>query len=159
MAHTETIRWPARFDPTNAPVHVRNAIDIAAPPEAIWAKLVAAPRWPEWYANARDVALEDGRSVLDGATRFKWTTFGFRLGTVVKEFEPRYRIAWQADGFGMSAYHAWLIVPRGAGSHVVTEESQHGWLARIGSLLALKRMWWWHQRWLEGLKAQVESRS
>jgi hypothetical protein len=31
------IRWPERYDPARAPVHVSNEIDLAAPPEAAWA--------------------------------------------------------------------------------------------------------------------------
>jgi len=42
-------------------------------------------------------------------------------------------------------------------THVLTEETQNGWLARLGKLLMPNRMAANHQLWLEGLSARGES--
>ena len=148
---TSSIRWPARFEPTRAVVHVRNELAMAAPAATVWAALVGAADWPSFYANARDVTIGGGGNDLFEGARFAWTTFGVRLQSVVEEFAPPERIAWSARAFGVLAYHAWLITPTPSGCHVLTEETQFGVLARAGKLLLPSRMSDWHQRWLEGL--------
>ena len=65
------------------------------------------------------------------------------------------RIAWSARALGVLAYHAWLITPTEGGCLVITEETQHGFLARANRLVFPRRMGEWHQRWLEGLQARA----
>ena len=68
---------------------------------------------------------------------------------------PCERIAWDARCCGVRAYHAWLLRKVPGGCHVVTEETQHGWLARLGDLLLPRRMHRGHQAWLEALSAKA----
>jgi uncharacterized protein YndB with AHSA1/START domain len=139
-------------------VHVVNRIDIAASPSAVWAALIRAGDWPGWYANASGIKIEGGGCDLHEDARFRWRTFGVGLETRVQEWVPDERIAWLATSIGVRAYHAWLIVPTTSGCRVVTEETQHGLLARAGKLLFPNRMYDWHQKWLEGLKVRGEAR-
>src|ERR1700753_3387968 len=126
-AMTDTaIRWPDRFSPDKAPVHVVNALTVAAPPEAVWKVLIRAAAWADYYANASKVVIEGGGPDLAAGARFTWKTFGVDLQTQVTEFEPFERIAWLATAPMIEAYHAWLIVPAAGGCHVITEETQHG---------------------------------
>jgi len=148
---TAAIRWPDRFAPENAPVHVVNALTVAASPEAVWRVLIRAADWPFFYANTSRVTVEDDRPDLFPGARFTWRTFGVNLQTQVTEFEPFERIAWLATAPLIEAYHAWLILPAAGGCHVITEETQHGLAARAGRLIFPGRMERWHQRWLEGL--------
>ncbi len=151
------IRWPERYDPANAPVHVRNEIDTRASADRVWAWLVRASLWPSWYPNSHHVRIAGGPAAdLAAGARFTWRTFGVSLRSAVLEFEPPERIAWNALGLGVEAYHAWLITPAPGGSRVLTEETQHGWLARTGSLLFPSRMSRFHQLWLERLRASAE---
>lgn len=149
------IRWPERFHPDRVPVHVRNEIDIPAPCERVWAWLVRAQIWPSWYENSSDVQFTQGSPPdLEAGTQFRWRTFGVHIESAVLEFEPPFRIAWDAKGTGVDAYHAWLLEPISSGCHVTTEETQYGVLARTGNFLMPHRMSHWHQQWLEGLRAQ-----
>lgn len=150
------IRWPAGYAPADCPVYVVNHIDIAASPSVVWAHLVRAADWPDWYANSSNVHLSDGGRDLSANATFRWRTFGVGLDTVVQEWVENERIAWLATSFGVRAYHAWLIVPSGGGCRVITEETQHGFVARTGAVLFPSRMHDWHQKWLEGLKARSE---
>jgi hypothetical protein len=145
------IRWPDRYSPPKAPVHVFNELAIAASPQAVWKVLVRAAEWPGFYANASKIAVEGGGPDLAAGARFTWRTFGVDLKTEVREFEPFERIAWLAVAPGVEAYHAWLIRPAAGGCHVITEETQHGLAARAGRLIFPGRMERWHQRWLQGL--------
>lgn len=148
------IRWPERFDPRRAPVFVSNQLTAAASAENVWSWLINAPLWPSDYSNSADVVLDGAAEQLSQATTFCWKTFGVKLRTHVAEFEPVQRIAWLAKARGIEACHAWLLTPTpDGGCHILTEETQYGWLARLGKVCLPHRMHRQHQRWLEGLAA------
>jgi len=153
----EKIIYPEKFAPENSPVFVRNEIHINASAEKIWFWLTNATTWHEWYFNASNVELINQQEKhLLSTTTFKWKTFGANLKTDVAEFVANERIAWIARGTGILAYHAWLIIPRENGCTVLTEETQHGLLCRLQKLFMPKRMYNYHQIWLEGLKKKCE---
>jgi len=150
------IIWPNEYSPKNTHVFVSNEIAIPAPPETIWAWLIRAKSWPEWYSNSSNVDLQ-GPNLAAGMT-FHWKTFGVSLESRVREFVSCQRLAWDAKSFGVNAYHAWLLDPRPDGTtRVLTEETQNGWIARPGSALMPNRMHRFHQLWLEGLSAKAQS--
>lgn len=154
----KSIKWPERYEPNRAPVHVRNEIESSAPPEVVWEWLVRASIWPSWYPNSQNVRINDGSEVdLTMGAHFTWRTFGVSIRSEVVEFVPGERIAWKAYGIGVDAYHAWLITPSGSGSHILTEETQHGWIARLGSYIFPNRMSHFHQIWLERLASSAQS--
>ena len=152
MAVDDRIRWPRGFEPASSPVHVINRLDTETAPDSVWARLIHASGWPAIYANAGNVKVEGGGNLFAGA-RFTWKTFGIALESEVKEFVPETRIAWLATGIGVQAYHAWLITPTATGCTILTEETQHGLVARSGRLIFPNRMGRWHQKWLEALAA------
>jgi uncharacterized protein YndB with AHSA1/START domain len=152
----DRIVWPPRYAPRAAPVHVRNERVVRASRDALWAWLVRASRWPEWYSNASNVSFLLGSPPdLTAGTTFRWTTFGVTLESTVREFVPPTRIAWDAQGRGVDAYHAWLLRPTADGCHILTEETQHGLLARAGALLMPRRMYRGHELWLDSLERQA----
>ena len=154
------IKWPERYHPSRAPIHVVNELTIPASPDQVWAWLIRAPLWPSWYPNSSDVKLVD-RPVteLRLGTMFNWRTFGVKVRSTVQEFVPPERLAWSARGLGIDAYHAWVLLPRDSGTHVVTEETQYGALARTGSILMPGRMHRGHQVWLEQLSLKAQGGS
>ena len=155
--NSSKINYPAEYDPSNCPVFVRNEIEINASPERVWFWLTNATTWSDWYFNASKMEiLDQADNHLLANTKFNWKTFGFSLQSQVKEFVPFERLAWDAKGTGIVAYHAWLIVPTENGCKVITEETQQGWLGRLGKLVLPNRMYDFHQIWLEGLKAKSE---
>jgi uncharacterized protein YndB with AHSA1/START domain len=151
-AGSASIRWPARFRPEQAPVHVRNESDIPVPPIRVWHWLVRASLWPSWYRNSSGVALEGGGPDLSPGSRFRWKTFGVGLTSQVAEFLPPERLAWTGRSFGVDVYHTWLISVTSTGCHVLTEESQYGFLARLDHRLRPRRMASMHQVWLDSLR-------
>jgi hypothetical protein len=118
--------------------------------------LLRARDWPSWYANSHDVTIEGGGPDLTSGVTFQWRSFGVSLVSRVEEFVPDTRLAWTARGLGVRAYHAWLLRPTTTGCTVVTEETQYGFLARVGDLLMPSQMQRWHQVWLEGLRKKAQ---
>jgi len=153
----QLIRWPKGFDPKDADAFVHNDIWIKAPANVIWANLVNAPEWPTWYSNSSDVRiLGDDTQKLQENSRFTWKTFGFAVDSHVYEFVPESRIAWFGDGTGIRAYHAWLIVEKGDGCEVITEETQNGPSAVKLNTEKPTGMYDGHELWLNALKARSE---
>lgn len=158
MAQLPEIRWPNHYEPSRCPVHVRNELDMAASPEKVWAWLTRAKLWPDWYANSANVEILEGPGTgLEEGTLFRWKTFGITIKSTVLECVPDERIAWEAHAFGIDVYHAWVLQPSAKGCLVVTEETQHGWLARLGSIFMPSRMHKYHQLWLEGLENKARA--
>jgi uncharacterized protein YndB with AHSA1/START domain len=150
------IQWPSEFQPEAAPVSVKNEIEIVAPPEKVWACLIRAAEWPDWYGNAKRVRFRRGSPPdLALGTRFRWWTFQVPIRSEVREFTPYRRLAWDAVGPGIRAYHAWLLTPTPKGCHVLTEEIQHGWGAQLSAFFRPNSMFEGHRQWLESLRARV----
>ncbi len=158
MTQSSEIHWPNKYHPDNCPVRVRNELDMMASPEHVWSWLIRATHWPEWYSNSANVKILDttGPDLFEGA-QFRWKTFDVTITSTVREFVPNERIAWDAQTFGLDVYHAWVLQPSEIGCHVLTEETQHGFLARLGNLVMPKRMYNAHQLWLEALASNAST--
>jgi len=145
------IRWPERHGPKETAVHVRNELDMPVSPEVVWAWLVRAGLWSTWYPEFQNVVIESGGPDLKLGSKFRWKTFGVTLDSRVEEFAPLERLAWSARSMGIDAYHAWLVQRLPSGCHVITEETQNGWVARLNNALRPKSLSRIHQTWLERL--------
>ena len=151
------INWPDRYGPDRTAVHVHNEMEMTVQPEVVWAWLVRAELWPTWYSNSRDVKIEGGGPDLKQGSKFRWRTFGVSLESKVEEFVPCERLGWSARATGIEAYHAWLIERRPSGCHVVTEENQKGFLARLNHALRPSHTGRYHQSWLQSLQEKAKS--
>jgi len=99
----------------------------------------------------------EGGPDLKPGSRFRWKTFGVTLDSKVEEFVQFERIAWSARSMGVDANHAWLIERRPAGCHVLAEETQNGWIARLNNTLRPKFMRRMQQVWLERLLEKAKA--
>jgi len=150
------INWPIGYSPDKAAVHARNEIDIQATPDTVWSWLVRAKTWPSWYSNSHDVVIEGGASILGPGSKFSWKTFGVTLSSRVEEFVPNQKITWSSRGMGVNSFHVFLIEGRSSGCHVLTEETENGWLANLGHLLRPRNLSEKHQLWLVQLRSKAQ---
>ncbi len=158
MTQLPEVQWPDHYAPRNCPIHVRNELDMAASPENVWAWLTRVTLWPTWYINSANIKILEGSGPdLKAATRFRWKTFGVTITSTVREYVPYERIAWDGHALGIDVYHAWVLVKSTRGCHVLTEETQHGWIARLGKLVMPNRMYKFHQLWLEALEKKAQA--
>ena len=121
------IHWPEGFNPSQADLFSHNALLINASCERIWGHIVDATKWPQWYPNSKDVRIDSGDVLKEGAV-FHWSTFGLPLESKVNEFVPYTRIGWYgyAPGTAPSFYHTWYLKPQGDTCLVVTDEVGKG---------------------------------
>lgn len=153
------MKWPSGMEPGRVAVHARNEIEIAAPPERVWRWLIRAARWPQWYGNCAGLRFTDGRDEPDlGADRsFEWQTFGARVRSTVRVFEPCREVGWDAQSRALRAYHGWTLEPSAKGCRVVTEETQAGLLPMVARWYLRRMLLRGHQGWLEDLRGVAEA--
>lgn len=156
----EQIRWPAQYQPQDASFFVHNEVEIAAPPEVVWEILTQAEAWPQWYEGAEAVQVlgaTDG--VLTVSASFSWSTMGLDFTSVIKEFDPPFRLSWESRKAAIQGYHAWLIIPTPVGCKVVTDESQYGFLTLMQRIFVPNKLHQLHDRWLAKLAEKAEARA
>jgi hypothetical protein len=155
------IIWPQKYKPENTSVHVKNELLMSGVElERVWGWLCRPDLWPAWYTNSANIQIKNQTNLdLRLGTEFRWKTFGVTIDSTVLEFVRQERLAWDAHCNGVHAYHAWAFESRNGGVYALTEETQNGWLARLGSLAMPNRMHKWHKRWLEGLQEMARKGS
>ena len=152
----DDFNWPAGYRPADATFHVHNEIDIDAPPDVVWQVLIDAGSWSDWYDGASDMSMS---GPLEPDSEFRWKTMGFRFTSVIHEFEPPHRLAWESRRGALKGYHAWLIVPTEAGSRVMTAETQYGLLANLQIVFQPNKLHRLHDVWLAEMKERAEAKA
>lgn len=161
------ILWPAGFVPGFTDNYVSNEVIVAGLSAAeIWPWLATPARWPEYYHNASDVQIHDGKGPeLALGDSFFFRTFGFPVPARVVEYvapvagQPG-RIAWHGwageEGAAdrLDVHHAWLVEDLSHGRvRILTQETQIGAPARQMAQAKPNPMINGHQDWLDGLVA------
>ncbi|AFM12920.1 SRPBCC domain-containing protein [Turneriella parva] len=157
-SYEEQINWPEEFKPEEASFYIHNSIEINAPAEAVWRELIDATRWPEWYEGAENVQIQNGQSLLQDDSVFTWSTMGLNFVSTVKEYVPNCRLSWRSQKAVIQGYHAWLIIPRGKGVLLITDESQRGFLTFFQKVFVPNKLSRLHDIWLAGIKKRAEAK-
>lgn len=85
MSVSSAIRWPSYYRPEKC-VHVSNNLDMSAPRDRVWAHLIRADLWPDWYPNSKNLRfLNQPGPDLQPGTRFTWKTFDLTITSTVLE--------------------------------------------------------------------------
>ena len=104
-------------------------IDIDAPPERVWEVLTQFEKWAQWNPDVKSMSYE---GPLVPGTQFRWKAGPGKIVSTLDRVEPPRYISWHGRTLTIDAYHEWWLEPRGGGTHVRTEESFFGALARLG---------------------------
>ena len=143
----------------------RAEVEIAAPPEAVWAVLVDLPRYAEWNPFTTEVrsSLEPGAPV-DMRVRMSRWRFTLSQREVLRERTPPEagrggRLVWGTTMPGIVAERVQTIdaLPGGR-TRYVTEDSIEGALAGLTHLLFGSSLDAGFRGVAEQLKAHVEAR-
>jgi hypothetical protein len=112
----------------NAPVKSSAEIDIGAPPEAVWEVVTRFDNWPNWNPEVKSMSFA---GPLAPGTEFRWKAGPGTIVSTLDRIEPPRYIAWRGRTLTIDAYHEWWLQPRDGGTHVRTEESFSGLVARL----------------------------
>jgi uncharacterized protein YndB with AHSA1/START domain len=141
---------------TDAPVSSKREIDIAAPAEVVWEVLTNFDRWPQWNPEVKSMSWD---GPLAPGSMFRWKA---GPGTIVSTLEevdrPRY-VRWRGRTMTIAAIHEWRFQDRDGGTHVETNESFSGGLARLLRRTLQKQLDRALEEGLEHLKREGERRA
>jgi uncharacterized protein YndB with AHSA1/START domain len=139
-----------------APVRSRREIDIAAPAEVVWEVLTDFDRWPQWNPEVKSMSWD---GPLAPGSVFRWKA---GPGTIVSTLEevdrPRY-VRWRGRTMSIAAIHEWRFEDRDGGTHVETNESFSGVLARLLRASLQKQLDRALEEGLQHLKREAERRA
>lgn len=138
-----------------APVVEVAAGYIGAPVETVWRILSDLENWPSWNKSVSKMRLNG--PVIAG-TSFVWVAGGSRVMSRLEEVIPLKRIAWTGKMFGIRAVHVWELGAKDGETHVQTEESFEGLIARLFRGSMKKRLAKELNQQITSLKAEAESR-
>jgi hypothetical protein len=138
------------------PVRSSGEIEIDAPPRVVWEVLTRFENWPNWNPDVKSMAFA---GPLAPGSEFRWKAGpGTIVSTIERVEAPRY-ISWRGRTLTIDAYHEWWLEPRDGGTHVRTEESFSGLLARLLRGALQKTLDKSFADGLERLKREAERRS
>jgi hypothetical protein len=112
----------------NAPVRSGGEIEIAAPPQVVWEVLTRFENWPNWNPDVKSMSFP---GPLAPGTEFRWKAGPGTIVSTLDQVEAPNYIAWRGRTLTIDAYHEWWLEPRDGGTHVRTQESFSGLLARL----------------------------
>src|SRR6185295_12937691 len=115
----------ARMD---APVAASGEVEVAAPPERVWALLSAIERYPDWNPAISEVRLE---GPVRAGTSFSWKAGPGTIRSTLREVTQPSVLAWTGRTMGISAIHVYRVRPSDRGSIVRIEESWGGIVASL----------------------------
>ena len=112
-------------------MRIERAIDIAAPPEIVWAVMADVERWHEWTESITRVDRLDGGAFGVGSrARVRQPGFAPALWQVTK-FEPLSGFTWEMNSLGAHAVGDHRIVADAGGCTVTLSVDMGGWLLRL----------------------------
>ena len=138
----------------DAPVRGRAEIDIEAPPQVVWDVLTRFENWPNWNPDVKSMSFPGS---LTPGTEFRWKAGPGTIVSTLDRIEPPRYISWRGRTLTISAYHEWWLEPRNGGTHVRTEESFSGLLARLLRRSLQKTLDKTFEDALERLKGEAEA--
>ena len=145
----------ATIDPA-APVAGADETAIDAPPETVWDVLTAIEEWPSWNPDVKEASIEG--AVAPG-TEFRWKAGPGTIASALQQVDRPRLVSWTGRTFGVNAFHVWRLEPTDGGTHVRTEETFDGVLARLFRRRLQKTLETALEGGLRHLKAEAERRA
>jgi uncharacterized protein YndB with AHSA1/START domain len=112
----------------SAPVVSHAEAEIHAPIDGVWAVLTAIDRWPSWNPDVEWVSMV---APVERGSTFRWKAGPATISSLIEHVESPSVIAWSGKTLGIRAFHVWRLASENGTTHVRTEESYHGLVARL----------------------------
>jgi uncharacterized protein YndB with AHSA1/START domain len=107
----------------SAPAIAESSIEIAAPPETVWAVISDIAAWPTWN---RDVGSVTFGGSLEPGSGFRWKSGRSSLASKLEVVDPPREIGWTGTTMGIHAVHVFRFEPKDGGTIARSEESWRG---------------------------------
>jgi uncharacterized protein YndB with AHSA1/START domain len=134
----------------------RAEIEVAAPPEIVWAVLADIDSWPSWNPEVKSASLD---GPLTKGTQFRWKAGPGTITSTIQIVEPPRLIAWTGKTVGIAAIHVYRLEPRGDATIVASEESWDGLVVKLLRRPLAKTLQKTTDSGLRHLKTEAERRA
>ena len=136
---------------------IERSVDIATPPDRVWAAMADVERWPAWTASVTRVErLDRGPFGVGSRARVRQPGFPAAVWTVTA-LEPGRSFAWRSAVPGLTSVAVHRVDPAGDNaSRVTLAVTWSGPLAPVIRLLAGKRSRRYVELEAQGLKRRSE---
>ena len=136
---------------------IERSVDVAAPPDRVWAAMADVGRWPEWTASVTRVERLDLAPFGVGSrARVRQPGFPAAVWTVTA-LEPGRSFEWRSTVPGLTSVGGHRVDPAGdSASRVTLAVTWSGPLAPVIRLLAGKRSRRYVELEAQGLKRRSE---
>lgn len=98
-----------------APATAEGEVQLAAPPETVWAVMADLSSWPRWNPDVKTMAF-DGR--LEPGATFRWKSGSASLVSTLQVVDAPRRIGWTGKSMGIHAVHMFHFEPKDGGGTV-----------------------------------------
>lgn len=139
----------------DAPATAEGEIQIAAPPETVWAVISDLSSWPEWNPDVTSMTME---GLLAPGSSFRWRAGSARLVSTLQAVEPPREIGWTGRTMGIHAVHVVRFEPRDGGTRASSAESFRGLVPSVLRKYSRTVLQRGIDRILTSLKAEAERR-
>jgi hypothetical protein len=139
-----------------APVSSSRSIEIQALPEVVWDVLTGFANWPTWNPDVKSMSFD---GPLEPGSSFRWKAGPGTIVSTLEEVDPPRRVRWRGKTMSIHALHEYRLEARDGGTHVETEETFSGLLARLMRGNLQKTLDQSLEQGLEHLKAESERRA
>ena len=136
----------------------RDAIDIDAPPNRVWAVLTDVERWPEWSPTMTTVTrIETGMFRTGSNTRIKQPKLPESIWRATS-LTPQASFTWTSRSRGVTTEAKHVLVPLGEGTRAENHVRQTEPLAWLAKLLFGRLTRRYIELESQGLKKRCEAR-
>jgi uncharacterized protein YndB with AHSA1/START domain len=140
----------------DAPATAEGRIQIAAPPETVWAVMADLSAWPTWNSDVKTMVF-DGR--LEPGSVFRWKSGSASLVSTLQMVEAPREIGWTGETMGIDAVHVFRFEPMGGGTLVRSGESFRGLIPSVLKKYSRNILQRGIDRTLASLKFEAERRA
>ena len=139
-----------------AQVSRSRSIEIEALPEVVWDVLTGFADWPRWNPEVKSMSFD---GPVEPGSSFRWKAGPGTIVSTLEEVDPPRLVRWRGKTLSIDALHEYRLELRAGSTHVETEETFSGLLARLMSGSLQKTLDRTLQQGLEYLKAESERRA
>ena len=140
-------------------MHYRRTMQVAALPEAVWDLLTDLEGWPRWTASMERIDRLEPGPLQVGSRAMVQQPAGRPMEWTVTVLEPGRNFTWQASSGGMTFTGGHELTPTELGVEALLTFELSGPLARLGALLAGRRIRRYVDLESEGLRRAAEGQA
>jgi uncharacterized protein YndB with AHSA1/START domain len=133
----------------DAPATAEGEIQIAAPPDTVWAVMADLSGWPTWNSDVKSMAF-DGR--LQPGSTFRWKAGSASLVSTLQVVDAPREIGWTGVAMGIHAVHVFRFEPTDGGTRARSAESFRGLIPTLLRRYSRRVL----QRGIDGILASLQ---